>query len=111
MFTRIFVLVFMLAITLACSADRDASQSQSSISDSHVFKSIELEPDEQWWIGIVTHGHMMPINDGYNADLNGFAYENQSQPLLVSNTGRSIWSEEPFSISVSGNRMELGKSS
>lgn len=88
MYLKLVLSAVMLTLTLACST-----------TSTHQNK-IDVLEGEQWWIGIVTHGHLAPLSDGYNADLNGFLYENQAQPLLVSNAGRSLWSEEPFAVTI-----------
>ena len=51
-----------------------------------------------WWAGIVEHGFQMPLADGYSASTCGNNYQNQVQPLLLSDQGDVIWSEEPFNI-------------
>lgn len=71
--------------------------------------TVDIQENEQWWIGIVTHGHLMPLSDSYTADLHAFTYENQAQPLLLSTSGRSIWSEDPFRITVKDNQILLEK--
>lgn len=51
-----------------------------------------------WWAGIIEHGSQMPLKDGYTANIYGENYQNQVQPLLLSDQGDVIWSEEPFEI-------------
>jgi alpha-glucosidase (family GH31 glycosyl hydrolase) len=51
-----------------------------------------------WWVGIIEHGFQMPLADGYTADTDADNYENQVQPLLLSDQGDVIWSEDPFKI-------------
>lgn len=72
---------------------------------------INIETDEHWWVGIVNHGHIFPLSDGYEADLFGNMYGNQAQPVLVSSRGRAIWSNEPFRLKVLGKKIHLEKSS
>lgn len=71
--------------------------------------TVQIEEGEHWWIGIVTHGHLSPLADGYRADLNANAYGNQAQPLLVSSKGRFVWSDEAFTVRRSGNRITVEK--
>jgi len=73
--------------------------------------SIQIQDNEFWWVGIVNQGHLFPIQDGYDADLNSNCYGNQAQPLLLSSKGRSVWSDEPFKISCRSNVIELEKTS
>ncbi len=82
-----------------------------SITASPIQLAVDILPQEHWWVGITNQGHLFPAEDGYSADLTNFAYENQAQPLLVSNLGRYIWSEEPFKIAVSGGKLRLEKAS
>ena len=54
-------------------------------------------PGEGWWGGVVNDGVKMPLGETpYSFNLFGNDAGNQSVPLLVSNKGRYIWSEEPF---------------
>jgi alpha-glucosidase (family GH31 glycosyl hydrolase) len=53
-----------------------------------------------WWAGIIEHGFQMPLADGYSADVYGENYQNQVQPLLLSDQGDVIWSKDPFDIQV-----------
>ncbi len=77
-----------------------------------------LQDKEQWWCGIINHGQLMPFSAAttYSNDLFGNCEGNQVQPLLLSNKGRFIWSEEPFkfsitdgAINVTGNGIDTGK--
>ena len=58
-----------------------------------------------WWSGVINQGHIMPLQDGYSADFTMSNYGNQVQPMLISNRGHLIWSEEPFEISLNNNTM------
>lgn len=57
---------------------------------------IKLLDSEFWWGGAVVDGDSMPFSEGFSYDMLGNIKGNQAQPLLVSNKGRLIWSEEPF---------------
>ncbi|CAI6083196.1 glycoside hydrolase family 31 protein [Cohnella sp. JJ-181] len=60
---------------------------------------IGLLPGEYWWGGRVADGKSMPYGaSAFGADLSGEVGGNQAAPLLISNKGRYIWSEEPFSF-------------
>ena len=58
---------------------------------------LPLRPDEKWWGGLTVDGFQMPYESGFSRDLNGLR-GNQGMPLLLSNKGRYVWSEEPFSF-------------
>lgn len=73
---------------------------------------LDLEPDECWWGGAVADGLAMPFGGASHArDLavNAGAVDdppagaNQSAPLLVSSTGRYVWSERPFAYAFDGD--------
>lgn len=60
----------------------------------------EFKDNEYWWGGATHHGRMLPIgsNDTYEIDLACVSAGNQSVPFFLSNSGRYIWNEIPFSI-------------
>ncbi len=72
---------------------------------------IPAQKGESWWVGIINHGNLMPLSSGYSADLHANLYGNQAQPLLVSNTGRFIWSENAFTVKYDSNAITLTKES
>ena len=64
-----------------------------------------------WWCGVINQGELMPLKEGYAADFRN-NYGNQIQPLLLSNAGQTIWSEEVYSVSVKNDTlMVLAKDS
>ena len=69
--------------------------------------ALPLVPDTAWWSGVVTHGHRMPVRDGYVADLRANTYGNQAQPLLLSDRGHVVWSDGPFRVEVAGGRVTI----
>ncbi len=60
--------------------------------------------DTTWWSGVINHGELMPLKDGYYADFNN-NYGNQVQPLLISNQGQTIWSEKAFTVDVKNDTL------
>src|SRR5262245_40828280 len=58
-----------------------------------------------WWAGVIDHGFQMPLTGDYDANLSGDTYGNQGQPLLLSNQGDVIWSEDPIAIQLSHGRL------
>lgn len=72
---------------------------------------IPIQKGESWWAGIINHGNLMPLPSGYTADLSGNLYGNQAQPLLLSNTGRMVWSENAFAIKCDSISITLTKDS
>jgi alpha-glucosidase len=64
---------------------------------------IAIEDGERWWVGVVSESHRMPFGRSsapFEIDLLGNTAGNQVQPLLLSTTGRYVWSEEPFRLAV-----------
>ena len=61
---------------------------------------IKLLPGEYWWGGLARHGDQMPFGQAttYRQSLHRTFLGNQACPLLVSNKGRYIWSEDPFTF-------------
>ncbi|MEO6356570.1 MAG: glycoside hydrolase family 31 protein [Ferruginibacter sp.] len=70
---------------------------------------IDLQNNEMWWCGIINHGQLMPFSAAtkYSNDLLGNNEGNQVQPLLLSNKGRYIWSEEPFKFSIAAGAINV----
>jgi len=56
---------------------------------------LKYDADTFWWFGVINHGHLMPLNEDYKVNLYGNIYGNQAQPLLLSNQGDVIWSDQP----------------
>jgi alpha-glucosidase (family GH31 glycosyl hydrolase) len=71
-----------------------------------------LLPGERWWGGAVADGKAMPFGSSPHrrnlATSAGFIDDdtgggNQSAPLLVSNRGRYVWSDDPFEFAFNGS--------
>jgi alpha-glucosidase len=60
-----------------------------------------------WWGGVVTHGHAMPMTNGYSANLAANNYGNQTQPLLLSSRGDVIWCTEPIAYALKDNALRV----
>lgn len=86
-------------------------QQVSSQRTDSVRLTIQVADGEYWWVGIINHGSIMPLMQGYNANLHANLYGNQAQPLLLSNRGNLVWSETPFIITHRGESIELTKAS
>lgn len=70
----------------------------------HVFaqgpQRIPLEAGEKVWSGFITDSDRMPLPVGHKRDLFGQNNGNQSQPILLTNKGRYVWSESPFAYEI-----------
>ena len=51
-----------------------------------------------WWTGIISQAHLMPLREGYSADITRTNYGNQVQPMLISSSGGLLWSPLPFEV-------------
>ncbi len=71
---------------------------------------IPIEKDELWYGGSVNEGHKMPFQEGYSNSLINFIQGNQAAPLLLSSKGRFIWSDKPFSYTVSNSTLVINES-
>lgn len=68
----------------------------------------KLEPGEFWWGGLSVDGPRMPYGEtNLFRDLDGNDGGNQAQPLLISNHGRYVWSEQPFAYRFSDGTLTI----
>lgn len=70
-------------------------------------RTIPILPGELWWGGAVNDGSSMPYQEGFSYNMYGDNKGNQVQPLLISNKGRVIWSEEPFQFTFLKNAIAI----
>ena len=69
---------------------------------------INIEKDEYWWGAAVGLGSQMPIEGKIELfNLSFHNKNNQVVPLLLSNQGRYLWSDSPFSFSVDENKITI----
>lgn len=75
------------------------------------YEKISIDKGEKWWGAVTTQGINMPYDNTLDfIDLND-NYSNQCVPLLVSNKGRYIWSEDPFLFKFNGNEIIISSES
>ncbi len=60
-----------------------------------------------WWNGVISQAHLMPLREGYSADISKSNYGNQVQPMLISSSGELIWSEQPFSVTLKSDTLTV----
>jgi alpha-glucosidase len=97
---RFALAVALIAATALGSAPREGERALD----------LAVEADETWWVGVVSESHRMPLRRAsapFEIDLVGNTAGNQVQPLLVSTSGRYVWSEEPFRLSFRDGRIRL----
>ncbi len=81
-------LLMVVLLVMACCALCAEGKEQATV---------KVAQDERWWAGVISMSHLMPLHDKpYSFDSYGDVAGNQVQPLLLSNQGRYIWSEDPF---------------
>jgi len=81
---------------------------QGPVCASQFTEEIELLDGENFWGGCTTDGRAMPFGrEPFTRDLYGDTRGNQAQPLLISDRGRYIWSEEPFAFAFSGKTLKV----
>lgn len=75
--------------------------------------ALDVGPQECWWGGNVSQGHLMPLTaqtPGFDVNLLGDNKGNQSQPVLLSSQGRAIWCEAPIAIHLAQGRLTVESS-
>jgi alpha-glucosidase (family GH31 glycosyl hydrolase) len=97
----------LLILTAGLLLSESSRSQPTSFIDSLTIKS---DQNTFWWTGIINDGYKMPLQKSYQADLKS-NYGNQAQPLILSDRGEVIWSEEPFRIDFGRGKLSLkGKS-
>ncbi|NDV84116.1 glycoside hydrolase family 31 protein [Bacteroides sp. 51] len=69
--------------------------------------NIEVLANEKWWGGATKWGSNMPYTISPVIDLRYDNFDNQTSPFLVSNKGRYIWSDSPFSYQFKDNNIYI----
>ncbi len=109
-------LSIFLAFTLFCLNDSFAQNVKDielniNASFTQNVKEIELDimEDEYWYGGLSSLGHQTPYHEEsvFSMDQWGDNVGNQAQPLLLSNKGRYIWSEEPIKFSFDKGKLAV----
>ena len=70
---------------------------------------ISLNNDEHWWGCLVSEGSKMPFGSTLISvkDMSKSNFQNQAQPLFLSDKGNYIWSNDPFAFSVDSNKIHI----
>lgn len=68
---------------------------------------IPLFTGEKIWAGIIKEGENMPLKSGFSFDFYANNRMNQINPLLLSNQGLWIWSEEPFKFEIQDDEIVI----
>ena len=89
-----------LAIMLLCSGFSLSAQSYETV--------VPPQKGEKWWGGLVALGNRMPFastTEWYDMSKNNL--NNQIVPLMLSSTGRYVWSEQPFRFRLQNDTLYL----
>ena len=73
--------------------------------DAKTVSRIVLSADEKVWAGVINDGYLMPFSSDYTMDFYANNKSNQSQPLLLTNKGQFVWSEQPYKFEIKGNEI------
>jgi alpha-glucosidase len=96
---KIYLLVLIVIVIL-----NDVISQEKPFVDS---LKIKVDANTFWWMGIIEDGHKMPLTKNYHSDFRLNSFGNQVQPLLLSNNGEVIWSDDSFVIDFSNNNLIL----
>ncbi len=66
---------------------------------------MDLEQGEKVWTALINEGNLMPVSNGYKLDYYGKDQLNQSQPMILTSKGQYAWSEKPYKLEISENRI------
>ena len=91
----LIIIIFLFAI-LKCNAQQPNKS-----------KTIKISQDEKVWAGMINDGYLMPIKENYELNFLGDNKGNQAQPLLLTNKGQFIWSENPFAFKLINNEIVI----
>lgn len=90
-------LIIMVAMSCICTTYAQPYRS-----------NIPVLSGEKWWGGFVAQGSRMPYLEPTGMlDLSKQGFNNQGVPLLVSNKGRYIWSDEAFKFEVHTDQITI----
>ncbi len=68
---------------------------------------LQMLDGEKWWGGTSTDGTLSPFDERSELSRELIRTHNQIMPLYLSNLGRVIWSEEPFTITFHKGTIEI----
>jgi alpha-glucosidase (family GH31 glycosyl hydrolase) len=95
-----------LCFILGFAAFPCLSPGQISQSNDASTITITAPTNVAWWAGIIEDGFQMPMTNGYTVDVYGDNHQNQIQPLLLSDCGDVIWSQNPFKVQFQGGETQ-----
>ena len=69
---------------------------------------LKIDKNALWWVGVIDHGYLMPLKENYHAETTLNNFNNQIQPLLLSNGGEVIWCDNPLNITFNKDSLIVG---
>jgi alpha-glucosidase (family GH31 glycosyl hydrolase) len=69
--------------------------------------TLSVAPNTFWWTGVINDGSKMPLTRPYERDFRPHNQGNQVQPLLLSNQGDVVWSDQAFAIRFTPGSLKL----
>ena len=94
-----FLNVFLFLSTVCIQPDAMAAPEDDERQESRI--DVRILDNESWWGGFVGLGARMPFDENFQeVDLETMNFNNQSAPLLLSDKGRYVWSDRPFSFRI-----------
>lgn len=66
---------------------------------------LTILPGEKWYGAAVNESQHAPFKAGYTLNLNGDVRGNQASPILLSNKGRYVWSNDAFAFTVNDHEI------
>ncbi len=96
--TRKLILLFLAGILVSC------------LPGGETVSEMPLEEGEHVWGGLVKDGSRMPFRPGFERALTE-NLDNQGQALLLTDKGRYVWSDKPFTFSVKDNAVVITEAS
>lgn len=99
----------LLAVLLTVVLFQTPKVHSENVLATNVLPALEIQarPGEAWWLGVISKGHLMPLEAEFQADFTDNVFGNQVQPLLLSSQGRGVWSEEPYQVNYEDGRLSI----
>jgi alpha-glucosidase len=74
---------------------------------------LRMLPGERWWAGVISESHLMPFTaeSTFQFDFEADTAGNQGQPLLISDKGRFLWCDQPFSFRIASGEIHASSKS
>jgi alpha-glucosidase len=95
--SKFTVVAVVLMLAFYSAGHSQSLKSTHAEKEEHTLQ-INKESNENWWMGVIGQGHLMPLEKNLEIDTYGKGYGNQVQPLLLSDRGAVVWSESPLRI-------------